>query len=304
MTKGLAELLAFMNHVRVIEDELDADTFKYVEDELSVYYQQHAVRFLKTLHLLETAFTRRTRLRILEIGAAPYFLTAYLIDQWGWDIVPVSVKAGAFPGVSDRIMSRRILLGVEEHTIEIAVSVFNVERDSFPFDAGTFDGILCLETIEHLGYSPSHMLAECHRVLKPDGILVITTPNSLNLLDTVRLLLNRTIAMPYSGYGFYGRHQREFTAEELRCLLEACHFQITYLNLTNISHPFNKRWWSRFSYAILNGLTELPLPYFRSKRDHIFLLARPMGEPFAAYPASLYVFRHLYSPELSGGGQA
>lgn len=41
-----------------------------------------------------------------------------------------------------------------------------------------FDMILCYETIEHVP-SPGAFLSELHRVLKPGGILVLTTPNLL-----------------------------------------------------------------------------------------------------------------------------
>lgn len=296
MTDTLTDVLDFMSHVRIRHDELDAEVFKRAEGELHIYYQQHALRFVKTLRLLRAVFPAQVRLRILDLGAAPYFLTAYLTDRWGWEVVPVSIKAGVLPSAGEPMAPCRVLLDVGNRSLELAVSVFNIEKDTFPFDTGTFDGVLCLETIEHLGYSPSHMLAECHRTLKPGGTLVITTPNVLNLLDTVRLLLNRTIAFPYSGYGFYGRHQREFTAGELRCLLKACHFRITHLGLTNISHPAGKHWLVRLGYATLNGLTGLPLPYLQAKRDHIFLAAQPVGEPLEAYPQSLYVLRHLYAP--------
>lgn len=291
----LPEILDFMGRVRILRDELDGDVFLRAQNELSVYYQQHALRFVKTLRYLYALFPSRPGFRVLDVGAAPYFLTTFLIDRWNWEVVSVSMKASVFPGESTPILPHRVTVEIGDRTLELIVWALNVERDPFPFDTDTFDGVLCLETIEHLGYSPSHMLAECHRVLKPDGKLVITTPNSLNLLDTLRLMLNRTIASPYSGYGFYGRHQREFTTNELRCLLEACHFHVNHIELTNIARPVNKHILVQLAYAALHGLTSCPFPYFRSKRDHIILSATPVDQPLEAYPASLYTFRHLYA---------
>ena len=52
------------------------------------------------------------------------------------------------------------------------------EQDRLPFDDNTFDGIVCLEVIEHV-WSTDNILGEAERVLKPDGWLLLTTPNYL-----------------------------------------------------------------------------------------------------------------------------
>lgn len=46
-----------------------------------------------------------------------------------------------------------------------------------PYDNDAFDLIWCSEVIEHL-QKPEAVIAEFKRVLKPDGIAVLTTPNS------------------------------------------------------------------------------------------------------------------------------
>ncbi len=45
-----------------------------------------------------------------------------------------------------------------------------------PRDCGTYDLICCCEGIEHLG-NPLLFLREIHRLMKDDGLLIITTPN-------------------------------------------------------------------------------------------------------------------------------
>jgi 2-polyprenyl-3-methyl-5-hydroxy-6-metoxy-1,4-benzoquinol methylase len=50
---------------------------------------------------------------------------------------------------------------------------------ALPFASQTFDYVVSLEVIEHL-VDPSAFLAEAHRVLKPNGTLIVTTPMARN----------------------------------------------------------------------------------------------------------------------------
>lgn len=48
--------------------------------------------------------------------------------------------------------------------------------DGLPFDDASFDLVYAAELIEHL-FDPDLLLEECHRVLRPGGRLLVTTPN-------------------------------------------------------------------------------------------------------------------------------
>lgn len=56
-----------------------------------------------------------------------------------------------------------------------------------PFADGYFDYVLFLEVIEHL-YNPGFVMKEISRVLKEGGVLVLSTPNILNLASRLRFL--------------------------------------------------------------------------------------------------------------------
>lgn len=45
-----------------------------------------------------------------------------------------------------------------------------------PEDCGDYDLVCCCEGLEHVG-NPLLLLRDCHRVLKPGGTLIVTTPN-------------------------------------------------------------------------------------------------------------------------------
>lgn len=53
-----------------------------------------------------------------------------------------------------------------------------VEKLPFPFVDRQFDGVLCLETIEHVA-CPEAFLKELGRVINPGGSLILSTPNVL-----------------------------------------------------------------------------------------------------------------------------
>lgn len=75
---------------------------------------------------------------------------------------------------------------------------------AMPFGDGTFDAIVSLQTIEHL-WDQGAFVAECARVLRPGGLLVLTTPNRLtfpsgNLFHTRELdpgELSELVAGPF-----------------------------------------------------------------------------------------------------------
>jgi SAM-dependent methyltransferase len=57
-----------------------------------------------------------------------------------------------------------------------------------PYEDSSFDGILHSEGIEHIDNQIA-VLREFHRILKPGGILIVTTPNVLNFEGRLGLLL-------------------------------------------------------------------------------------------------------------------
>jgi SAM-dependent methyltransferase len=53
-------------------------------------------------------------------------------------------------------------------------------QKSFPLQDGVADVVICAETIEHLP-NQHHLFVETSRILKPNGIFILTTPNSSSL---------------------------------------------------------------------------------------------------------------------------
>jgi 2-polyprenyl-3-methyl-5-hydroxy-6-metoxy-1,4-benzoquinol methylase len=107
------------------------------------------------------------------------------------------------------VSERAIALAQKKYTIpNIAFQVIDGVR--LPFEDKSFEVATCFQIIEHL-VEYSSFMSEVVRVLRPDGIAIFTTPNSLLRLDPGM--------KPWNPF-----HIREFNAEELRATLEA-HFK-------------------------------------------------------------------------------
>ena len=83
-----------------------------------------------------------------------------------------------------------------------------------PYPDGHFDVITCVETFEHLpGSQLNAVLKEMRRVLKADGLLLVTTPASEKLEDN-------SIYCPFCDSSFHKwQHFRSFSPQSMSALL-------------------------------------------------------------------------------------
>ncbi|SCL29053.1 Ubiquinone/menaquinone biosynthesis C-methylase UbiE [Micromonospora rhizosphaerae] len=94
---------------------------------------------------------------------------------------------------------------------------------ALPFRDGSFAGLLTGELIEHV-YDPTALLRECHRVLAPEGLLVLTTPNLATVQDRVAFLFGRAPRQVDPLHPYLWLHIRPFTASLLRRVLRRAGF--------------------------------------------------------------------------------
>lgn len=87
-----------------------------------------------------------------------------------------------------------------------------------------YDAVLLCEVIEHIARWPAEVLAELHSVLKPGGLLLVTTQNLHRLSQRVRMCLGRPLFAPYTRESLVMAHLREYTPEELEFLFERAGF--------------------------------------------------------------------------------
>jgi SAM-dependent methyltransferase len=193
--------------------ELEGDIF----DEVEGYLERDYKRFLYTVYLVPNNTGR-----LLELGACPYFITRLLKEVRNYELF----LANYWEGAEEKEQVHRIFYTENHQQEEFRFKIFNSEREEFPYESEYFDVILFCEILEHLTEDPAHTISEINRVLKPNGICVLTTPNVNRFVNIRKLLLGENVYDQYSGHGSYGRHNREYTIDEARHLLTLHGFQI------------------------------------------------------------------------------
>jgi SAM-dependent methyltransferase len=214
---------------------------------------------------------------VLELGSEPWLFTQMLIEH---GITPTT--AAKRPG--DSAESERVTIEWDGRRAVVEQRIFDAEHVRWPYADECFDCVLCMEVVEHLSYSPANVLHEANRVLRPGGRLLLTTPNALAARKLVALLRGRNVYAPYSGFGPFGRHNREFTPEEVRLILEESGFaaQVRTANLAGYEASDTP---TRLAQRLAAVRGRRPA----RRREHIFATARKVAPPRLAMPPSLYV---------------
>ena len=102
------------------------------------------------------------------------------------------------------------------------------EVENLDLAAASFDRIVCTEVLEHT-VDPLAILAALARLLRPDGVAVITIPND-DLIGRLKALVRRTPAgwllRDRVEWGGDAYHMHRWTPDDFRRLLEA-YFRVT-----------------------------------------------------------------------------
>lgn len=192
-------------------------------EELRGYLEADLDRFLYTLQLVPPDKHGRA----LEIGANPYFMSALMKEyRPGLEFDYLNYFENAPDPVVQSVQWTSPM--GEERSGPMTSFNVNLEATPLPVEDNRYDVVLFCEVLEHFTMHPLHALNEVWRVLKPDGVLVLTTPNVARFENVAALIEGRNLYDPYSGYGPHGRHNREYTRHELHMLMRHAGFECEF----------------------------------------------------------------------------
>lgn len=182
--------------------------------------------------------------KLLEIGSYPFERTQDLIAL-GYDFVGVDLNYAK---------------------TEYNVKKCDIEKEKLPFMDNKFDIVLMMQVLEHLGREPIWALTEMKRVLKPNGILIISTPNFYLLRNFVWILFK---GYQHEMYSFiehtekqdYTGHIRTYSRKEVKMLLDYCGLKIKEFHYL----------WYRVNRFKIGGIITYLIPGFR---DHLLFICR------------------------------
>ncbi len=242
----------------------------------SDYFGVHSVRLARTLQLTPPGDRDR---RILELGCYMQ-ITPALSGLLGYGEVK-----GAYYGRLGR-QERTSVTARDGEEFSCTVDVFDCEVDRFPYPDNTFDTIVCCELLEHLQTDPMHMMCEINRVLKPYGVLVLSTPNAVSLRAFHSLIFGAHPGL-FSHYGIptlstAPRHAREYTPKELIRLFSDSGFSIQHLETT----PYGER---PGIYKWITKAIRLMRPLIPLREDCVHIVGQKTTAVRTRYPAWLYI---------------
>ena len=199
--------------------------------ELFGYASSDLDRFLYTLAMVPEGAVGKA----LEIGANPYFNTL-LLRQFRPELELTLVNYfGPGSAQGKQTVSFPGFKGVAD-AVTFQYDNVNIESAALPYPDDSFDYVVFCEVLEHMTHDPLRSMLELKRVLKQGGTMILTTPNAARLENISAFLEGRNMYDPFSAYGPYGRHNREYTRHELHMLMTHCGFEVE-ASFTGNVHP-------------------------------------------------------------------
>jgi len=134
---------------------------RYIED-------KRVKIILKLLHVTEKDFT-------LDVGCGE----AYIMKRVKGNIIGLDLSSSALS------LAKTRLRAVEKNNGYILMG----DAQNLPFINGSFDKIICSEILEHVPL-PQKLISEVSRVMKNEGIAILTIPNEENI-NRVKVLARK-----------------------------------------------------------------------------------------------------------------
>lgn len=156
------------------------------------YYHEFARQFDRHMNMYET--NRRLEIIFNQLVSKEEIEGSKLLDAGcgtGW-FSKKACELGA--NVTSMDLGGNLMEQVKEkcNATMVTGSVLDM-----PFEENTFDVIINTEVIEHTPY-PQKAVSELSKVLKPDGLLILTVPNKIWKWSV--LFANTLKFRPYQGY--------------------------------------------------------------------------------------------------------
>lgn len=138
--------------------------------------------------------------KILDVGCGDLYLST-LLPQYQWQGIDI---------------------GSPDHAPKDKILQHDISNVPYPLEKGTYDMAICSEVLEHV-WDPYTVCKEIHRLLKPTGTFVMSTPN-FDHIDWVLTRHRDILFNPQRPHLI--EHIRHYNLDTHTKMLEECGFQV------------------------------------------------------------------------------
>ncbi len=178
---------------------------------------------------------------------------------------------------------------------ELVIQKMDLETEPLPFEDRSLDVVTCFETLEHFRYDPVFVLKEFNRVLKREGLFILTTPNINSYHGLLRILELKTPCI-FSRYhpdrGGIG-HCKEYSCRELEELLGNCGFTAETLETFDCLPPLDLEAETLSKWEDLRNFLKAKKWREELAGQSIFAIGRCVSEPRYRYYFPLYTLTEV-----------
>jgi SAM-dependent methyltransferase len=175
-----------------------------------------------------------SKLPVLEAGCGPAHVVYYLQKQ-GFRAIGIDYAPEA-------------LISTHDHFPELPLHMGDIHN--LPYGSNTFGGVLSFGVVEHFEHGPDQALREAHRVLAPNGKLVITVPHP-QFVESLYILKQKLFPNKSTRAGYY---ERTYSHDELANHVRYAGFKIELVKAVGHS----------YTYYGLGGIFRNPNAYYET----------------------------------------
>lgn len=216
-------------------------------------YDEDKYYILKVYDIIKNINEKVHFKKSLDVGCADGSFSKKLKDDFGFSVFGLDISESAV-----RLANAN----------GVMAKVHNLENE-LPFQNNTFDLIIACEIIEHL-YDTDFFISELKRVLRKDGVLILTTPNLVSLVNRIKIVFGAYPSfVPEYRIGGAG-HIRAYTIPVLKEQLKSHGFTLVLTSSPNIAFPMANKIMPQILKRIAMKLGD----YFPNIGSHMIVVVR------------------------------
>jgi len=223
-------------------DEAGKIFSRYAQLEDGLYLSEEKGRRVAARIILKQISKYKRKGRFLDIGCA----TGFLLDEakkQGWDAEGVELSEWSVNFAKDKL----------------GLKVFQGHLNEANFPSKYFDVIVLTDVVEHV-IDPSGLMEEARRLLKPDGILYISTPDIESLLSKL---------LKAKWWGIQHAHLYYFSRNSLTRLLDVAGFRV--IKYSSYVRVFSLYYWGMRLRGYSKAIYSIFSPLLNSRLKHMLL---------------------------------